>query len=230
MQKQTRRAASVVIYLIFILVIPVAITLNSVKIPATVIQNSNNPTPLGYTISLSLFLFPAVAIIFWMLHFKKLTFQKRAFNYTVILLSLVGIILDLLFGNSFFIFKNHNAVIGISFPAIGGYLPAEEIIFYISGFFTVLLIYLWCDEYWFDRYNIPDYTTETKKIDKILQFHWPSVMIGIILITLAIFYKKLISSSPEGFPWYFSYITIVALILSMVLYKSVKHFINKREI
>lgn len=228
MQKQTRRAASVVIYFIFILVIPVAITLNSVTIPATVIQNSNNPTPLGYTISLSLFLFPMAALLFWMLRLKNLTFQKRAFNYTVILLAPMGIILDILFGNSFFLFENHNAVTGISFPALGGYLPAEEIIFYISGFFTVLLIYLWCDEYWFDRYNIPDYPTETKKIDKILQFHWPSVMIGIVLIILAIIYKKLISSSPEGFPWYFSYITIVALIPSMAFYKSVKHFINWR--
>jgi hypothetical protein len=228
MQKQTRRAASVVIYFIFILVIPVAITLNSVKSPATVIQNSDNPTPLGYTISLGLFLFPMAALLFWMLRLKKLTFQKRAFNYTVILLAPMGIILDVLFGNSFFLFENHNAVIGISFPAVGGYLPVEEIIFYISGFFTVLLIYVWCDEYWFDRYNIPDYTTETKKIDKILQFHWPSVMIGIVLIILAIVYKKLVSSSPEGFPWYFSYVTIVALIPSMAFYKSVKHFINWR--
>jgi hypothetical protein len=228
MQKQTRRAASVVIYFIFILVIPVAITLNSVKIPATVIQNSNNPTPLGYTISLSLFLFPMAALLFWMLRLKKLTFQKRAFNYTVLLLTPMGIILDVLFGNNFFLFKNHNALIGISFPAVGGYLPLEEIIFYISGFLTVLLIYLWCDEYWFERYNVPDYTAETKKIDKILQFHWPSVIIGLIFIILAIIYKKFISNSPEGFPWYFSYITIMALIPSMAFYKSVKHFINWR--
>ena len=161
MQKQTRRAASVVIYFIFILVIPVAITLNSVTTPVTVIQNSNNPTPLGYTISLSLFLFPMTALLFWMLRLKNFTFQKRAFNYTVILLAPMGIILDILFGNSFFLFENHNAVIGINFPAVGGYLPVEEIILYISGFFTVLLLYVWCNEYWFDRYNIPDYTTET---------------------------------------------------------------------
>ena len=228
MHKPYRRAASAVAYLICILVIPVALTLNSVTVPATVIQNSDNPTPLGYTISLSLFLFPMTALLFWMWRFNKLTFQKKAFLYSIALLAPMGIILDVLFGNTFFIFGNHNAVLGISFPAVGGPLPIEELIFYVSGFITVLLLYLWCDEYWFERYNIPDYTFESQKLNKILQIHWPSIIIGIGLILLATAYKKLASQSAIGFPWYFTYITIVALIPSMALYKSVKQFINWR--
>lgn len=228
MYKPYRRAASVVVYLICILVIPVALTLSSVTIPATVIQNSDNPTPFGYTISLSLFLFPMVALLFWLRRFNKLTFQKKAFLYTIALLAPVGIILDVLFGNAFFIFENHNAVLGINFPAVGGPLPVEELIFYVSGFTTVLLVYLWCDEYWFERYNIPDYTAESLKIDKVLQFHWPSIIIGFGLIIVAIAYKKLLSQSTDGFPWYFTYITIVALIPSMAFYKSTKQFINWR--
>lgn len=226
--KPYRRAASVVVYLICTLVIPVALTLNSVTAPASIIQNSDNPTPFGYTISLSLFLFPMLALLFWMWRFNKLTFQKKAFLYSMVLLAPTGIILDVLFGNAFFVFENHNAVLGISFPAVGGPLPIEELIFYISGFTTVLLIYLWCDEYWFERYNIPDYSTESQNVVKVLQFHWPSVSIGFGLIILAIAYKKLFSQNTNGFPWYFTYITIVALIPSMAFYQSAKQFINWR--
>jgi hypothetical protein len=228
MQKSYRRAASVVAYLICILVIPVALTLNSVTTPATVTQNSNNPTPWGYSISLSLFLFPMIALIFWMWRYNRLTFQKKAFLISVAILASTGIVLDILFGNAFFEFENYNAVLGVHFPAVGGPLPIEELIFYVSGFITVLLLYLWCDEYWLEKYNVPDYTAESAKIDKVLQFHWPSVIIGLGLIVLAIAYKKLLSQSTDGFPWYFSYITIVALIPSMAFYKSVKQFVNWR--
>ncbi|KPJ94135.1 MAG: hypothetical protein AMJ53_05865 [Gammaproteobacteria bacterium SG8_11] len=228
MRHSYRRAASVVFYLICILVIPVALTLNTVSVPATVTQNSDNPTPFGYTVSLSLFLFPMVALFFWMWRFNKLTFQRRAFLYSLAILTPTGIILDVLFGNAFFVFENHNAVLGINFPAVGGPLPVEELIFYVCGFTTVLLIYLWCDEYWFEKYNIPDYTAESAKIDKVLQFHWPSVTIGFGLIVLAVAYKKLISQSTDGFPWYFTYISIVALIPSMAFFNSAKHFINWR--
>lgn len=223
-----KRAAATVIYFICILVIPVAITLNSVAIPATVLQNSENPTPFGYTISLSLFLFPMLALIFWMWRFKCPSLQRKAFLYSIALLAPTGIVLDVLFGNRFFIFENHNAVLGINFPAIGGPLPIEELIFYISGFTTVLLLYLWGDEYWFEKYNIADYGPQSKQIHKAFQFHWPSVIIGFSLITMAFTYKKLFSLNSHGFPWYFTYITIVALIPSMAFYKTAKHFINWR--
>jgi len=216
------------VYLICILVIPVALTLNSVTTPATVAQNSDNPTPFGYTISLSLFLFPMFALLFWMRRCNKLEFQKKAFLYTIGILAPTGIILDVLFGNAFFTFQNHNAALGIMFPAVGGPLPIEELIFYVSGFTTVLLLYIWCDDYWFEKYNVPDYHAESAKIDKVLQFHWPSVVIGIGLIVFAMVYKKLLSQSSEGYPWYFVYITVVALVPSMAFFPSVKKFINWR--
>ena len=228
MLKPPENAASVVFYLICILAIPVALTLNAVETPATIVQNADNPTPLGYTISLSLFLFPMAGLFFWMLRFEKLTFQKKAFGYTIALLAPAGIIMDVLFGNQFFVFENRNAVLGIYFPAVGGHLPIEEIVFYVSGITTVLLIYVWCDEYWLEKYNVPDYAAASANIEKVLQFHWPSVLIGCGLILLSIGYKKLFSQSPEGFPWYFIYLTVVAVIPSMAFYKSAKDFINWR--
>ncbi|WP_455202458.1 hypothetical protein [Kaarinaea lacus] len=228
MTKSYRRAASIVFYIICIIVIPVAMTLNTVKIPATVTLHSDNPTPYGYTISLSLFLFPMLALIFWMYRYKNLSFQKKAFWYTIALLTPTGIVLDILFGNAFFTFGNHNAVLGITFPAVGGPLPVEELVFYVSGFMTVLLLYLWGDEYWFEKYNVPDYVSQSQEISKVLQFHWPSVIVGLTLILLSVIVKKWFSQSSEGFPWYFTYLTVVALIPSMGLYRTVRPFINWR--
>ncbi|WP_455220410.1 lycopene cyclase domain-containing protein [Kaarinaea lacus] len=230
MEISYRRAAAIVAYLIFIIVVPVALTLSSVTTPATLTQNSDNPTPFGYTISLSLFLFPMAALLFWVWRFNKITFQKTAFLYSIAVLAPTGIVLDVLFGNTFFTFENHHAVLGIYFPAVGGPLPIEELIFYVSGFVTVLLLYVWCDEYWLEKYNVPDYTIEAQNIDKVLQFHGQSVIIGLGLVLLAIIYKKFLSQNAEGFPWYFTYITIVALIPSMAFYKSTRRFINWRAL
>lgn len=200
MSKLPQSAASIVAYLICIIAVPVALTLNTVEIPATVIPNSDNPTPLGYTISLSLFLFPMAGLFFWMLRYRQLTFQKRAFLYTIVLLAPVSIFMDIMFGNQFFVFENRNAVLGIYFPAVGGPLPIEEIVFYIAGITTVLLIYVWCDECWLEKYNVPNYAAASAKIDKLLQFYWPSVIIGCGLILLAVIYKKLFRIARKGCP------------------------------
>jgi len=38
----------------------------------------------------------------------------------MLLLVPTGLVLDVLFGNSFFVFENHQAVSGWTFPAVGG--------------------------------------------------------------------------------------------------------------
>ncbi len=222
-----KRPAIIMIYIISLLVIPASLTLLSVIEPGHMLVESENPTPYGYTISLGLFLIPGAALAWWFFHKPDLLMQKKAFRLTMMLLIPAGIVLDILFGNAFFSFLNHDAVLGITLPAVGGDIPIEEFIFYISGFATVLLIYIWCDEYWLEKYNVPDYQVETAHVKKILQFHAPSLYIGLALIAAAIIYKKIFSGE-AGFPWYFVYLTIVALTPSMALYKSAKNFINWR--
>ena len=228
MKNRTRHAATVVAYIIIVLVIPVILTLHCVVEPAQLTLSSDNPTPFGYTISLSLFLFPVLAIIWWFFRNPRVSFQKTAFLWTISLLIPTGIMLDVLFGNKFFVFENHNAVLGFAIPAVGGDIPIEEFVFYILGFTTVLLIYIWCDEFWLEKYNVSDYYSESKNVHRLLQFDFFSLIIGALLIIAAIIYKKLFSGEPAGFPWYFIYITTVALIPSMAFYPSARHFINWR--
>ncbi len=140
----------------------------------------------------------------------------------------LGFMLDLLFGNAFFTFLNTRAVLGLSIPAVGGPIPIEEFVFYLTGFMLVLLSYIWADEYWVLGYSIPDYRTEAKDLRRITQFYYPSVLLGGALLGGAVFYNKGCSASPEGFPWYFTYLTAVSIVPSAGFFRTAQPFINWR--
>lgn len=44
----------------------------------------------------------------------------------------------------------------------------------------------------------------------------------------AILYKKLLSSSPEGFPWYFTYLVLASIVPSAGFFRTAQPFINWR--
>jgi hypothetical protein len=220
-------ASRLIFYIIAGVVIPAAFTILRVQEPGVFSVDSANPTPLGYTVSLSLFVVPILGIAYWFYRNPDVRFHKTAFFMSLAILVPLGIVLDLLFGNRFFTFENEYAVLGIGIPAIGGDIPIEEIIFYITGFILVLLIYVWGDEFWFQAYNVPDYKAVLPPSSKILVFHPWSVGLGAVLFLAAIVYKTFFSGE-AGFPWYFGYLLVVGIIPAAGLYQSVQHFINWR--
>ena len=139
----------------------------------------------------------------WFACRPDLQFPRKAFWRTLAVLAPLGFLLDLLFGNAFFVFPNKSATLGWEILAVGGAIPLEEFVFYLAGFMLVALSYIWCDEYWLAAYNVPDYATTAKDIPRIVRFHFASVMLGTVLIAAAILYRKFCSGAPEGFPWYF---------------------------
>ena len=223
-----RRAFYVVFAIAAVLVIPAAIALRTVVHPAILQPTSDNPTPLGYTWSLLLFIIPIAALGSWFACRPDLRFPRKAFWRTIAVLTPVGFLLDLLFGNAFFIFPNKAATLGCEVPAIGGAIPIEEFVFYLAGFMLVLLSYIWCDEYWMAAYNVPDYAVTAKEIPRIVRFHFGSVVLGVVLIATAIGYRKFLSGTPEGFPWYFVYLVSASLIPSAGFFYTAQPFINWR--
>jgi hypothetical protein len=189
------------------LVVPAAIALRTVVHPAILQATSDNPTPLGYTWSLALFIIPIGVLAWWFACRPDLKFPRKAFWRTIAVLAPLGFALDLLFGNAFFIFANKAATLGCNVPALGGAIPIEELIFYLTGFMLVLLSYIWCDEYWMAAYNVPDYKTAAEGISRIVQFHFGSLVLGVVLIAAAILYRKFVSNTSEGFPWYFIFLS-----------------------
>ena len=226
--RQRAKSFYIVFAIAAALVFPAAIALRTVIHPGILQATSDNPTPFGYTWSLLLFIVPIGALAWWFACRPDLKFPRKAFWRTIALLTPLGFLLDLLFGHAFFIFPNKTATLGCEVPAIGGAIPIEEFVFYLTGFMLVLLSYIWCDEYWMAAYNVPDYKAAAEGIPRIVRFHFASVVLGVVLIAAAILYRKLLSGEPDGFPWYFVYLVCAALIPSAGFFHTAQQFINWR--
>lgn len=226
--RDPRRNSWLVLVLLVMIVIPATITLNTVQFPGTLQISNSNPTPFGYTLSLSLFIIPIIVIGGWLVPSESLAFPRRAFWRTIGLLVPIGFGLDFFFGNIFFVFPDPGATLGISAPALGGSVPAEEYVFYLTGFIAVLLIYVWLDEFWLAAYNVPDYAAEAGKIPRLIVFHPASLVAGLVLVATAITYKKFFAANPAGFPSYFCFLVATALVPATGFLKTARPFINWR--
>src|ERR1700689_626535 len=182
--------AGIVIAMLAMIVIPAALTLHMVHSPARLVPTSENPTPHGYTWSLLLFILPSAAIALWFLPNEGLKIPQRAFGWTLAILVPLGFLLDFIFAQWFFCYPNVGAVLGKGAPALGKPVPVEEYVFYLTGFLAVLLLYVWLGEFWLAAYNVPDYPAEARKVRRLLQFHPTSLIIAVVLIGAAWFYKK----------------------------------------
>ncbi len=195
----------------------------------------------GYTWSLALFLIPLYLLARWFWKEKDLKVQRAAFARTLLWLVPTGFVLDLLFANTFFRFPDHHATLApcgqlalwerfpLCVPAVGGPLPVEEFVFYLSGFMVVLLAYIWADEYWLARYNVPDLEQAATKIDRILRFHPAALVLGGSLLLLALGLRKFLGDEDlAGWPGYATYLILIAIVPATGLYGSTKLFINWR--
>jgi len=222
-------AAGIVIGMLAMMVIPAAIALHSVKTPA-VLHTVSNASPHGYTWSLLLFVVPILAIVLWFLPSEGLEIPQRAFWRTIGILAPVGCLLDVIFAQWFFCFPNPKATLGVLAPAFGHWVPVEEYVFYLTGFITILLLYVWLSEYWLAAYTVEDYRGEARVSPKLLQFHPMSLVIGLVLIAGAIVYKKFFSGMREGLPGYFIVLVVGGLIPSVSFYPVTRRFINWRAL
>src|SRR5260370_41968666 len=116
---QERRAFLVVFAIAAALIIPAALTLRTVVHPVILQATSDNPTPLGYTWSLLLFIIPIGALGSWFARRPDLQFPRKAFWRTLAVLTPLGFALDLLLGNAFFVFPNKSATLAWGIPAVG---------------------------------------------------------------------------------------------------------------
>src|SRR5215813_6341277 len=227
-RRPQREALQVVFVILGLLVLPAALTLQTVQHPGRLEITSSNPTPLGYTVSLLLFLVPAATLLWWLRQRRDLARQRRACGRTLAMLVPLGFLLDLLCGHAFFTFPNPAATLGLRVPAVGGPLPLEEFVFYLSGFGVVLLTYVWADEYWMAAYNIPNYAAAMIGTPRLVQFHWPSLVVGARLLGTALLYKKVWSPAPAGFPWYVTYLVVASFVPSAGFFRTAQPYINWR--
>jgi hypothetical protein len=224
-------AAGIVLGMLAMIVIPTALTLHSVSAPGTLSVGAD-PSPHGYTWSLLLFIVPIVVIGVWFLPSEGLEIPRRAFWRTIGILAPIGCLLDVIFAQWFFTFPNPKATLGIPAPAFGRPVPVEEYVFYFTGFIAVLLLYVWLSEYWLAAYTVADYPAEARKFRRLLHFHPTSLIVAVILIGAAWFYKKHFAPLPDrdGFPGYFTVLVAGVLAPAMSFYPVARRFINWRAL
>jgi len=210
--------------------LPAGITLRTVRYPAILQIDTPNPTPHGYTWSLSLFIIPIIVIGCWFLRLEGVRIPRRAFRRTMGILIPLGFSLDFLFAKRFLCFRNQGATLQIPAPALGEWVPIEEYIFYLTGFIAVLLIYIWLDEFWLNAYHVKDYLSEAKSIPRLLRFHPTSVILGAVLVGIAVVYKEILSQFPAGFPGYFTFLVVTALIPGAGFFAEARRFVNWRAV
>jgi hypothetical protein len=78
--RESRQPFQVVLAIAALLIIATTLTLRSVAHPAVLQSSSDNPTPLGYTWSLLLFIIPIAALGWWFASRPDLKFPRRPFG------------------------------------------------------------------------------------------------------------------------------------------------------
>jgi hypothetical protein len=63
-----------------------------------------------------------------------------------------------------------------------------------------------------------------------LQFHPTSLIFGVVLVAIAIVYKKWLSPVPEGWPGYFIVLVVGGLVPAMSFFPVTRRFINWRAL
>lgn len=208
--------------------VPAYFTLHTVRTLAPVIPLTPDPSPYGYTISLLLFIVPVLVIAFWFIPREGINISRKAFWWTIGILFPMGALLDFFFASHFFLFPNAGATLGIKAPALGRWVPVEEYVFYLTGFLAVLLLYIWLDEYWLSAYAVPSTAEERRQFDRLLRLHPHSLLLAAVLIAAAFLYRRIFAPALPGFPAYFIFLVLGALLPSSILLPTARPMINWR--
>lgn len=226
-----------ILYMVAILAAAVIITIHTVVArPGPAYEHHPNPSPLGYTYSLALYVLPLAALLAWAIH-RGLFGRLKALRITVLILFPLWCLLDILLGNLFFRFPIKGATLQIYLP---GYVPGlgfvpsipiEEFAFYYLGIVVLSMIYLWASVEWFDRYSLDDLTFDerARNAPPLVDFEYRAIILGILAFVIGIGYKRLAPGAVhEGFPGYFTFLILLIVLPAALVFKQVKGFVNGR--
>jgi len=118
-QDSPKSSFATIVLVLGMLLLPAAVTLHTVRVSSVVDVSFPNPSPFGYTISLSLFVVPILVIGCWLIPQNGVKLSKKSFTRTVACLFPLGLALEFFFAHRFLRFPNPSATIGIPAPALG---------------------------------------------------------------------------------------------------------------
>lgn len=237
--QSSKRERRTLLVMLAAVITPAILTLASVQDPGTRVITSANPTPYGYTLSLTLFLVPSLVLVLDLARHPRVDVERRAFLLAMVAIVALGTVLDVVFGYSFLKFPNSGATLGVRLPSfnfselsfVPDYLPLEEFGFYILSACFMVALYAWGDLIWFQRYESDERRERAAKVQNLVRIHFSSIVVAALLIVAAILYKKL-GNHPyqDGFPGYFTFLIVLALLPTALFVKAVGPFINWRAL
>ena len=195
-------------------------------------------SPYGYTASLALFVFPLVALLGWYWGYRRRRpLDIKALGFTLLAVSPLWCVVDLLLANRFFRFPNPNAHWN---PMFWGYefgvgwtrsIPYEEFAFYLGAVVVMVFLYLWANEVWYARYGHDEttYRQRAKKTPPLVEVSpgW-SGFAGVVLVAGLI--VKRYSAEPAGLPEYFLFLWALAALPTVLLVRRLAPFVNDRAL
>lgn len=155
--------------------------------------------------------------------------RRRAFWFTVIFILVGGVVLDFVFGELILSFGDNREYVW-RFP-FGQRIPIEEVLFYLLGGMTVVLVYIWADEYWMKAYNIRQRQTNRHlfgAVFKLVEFSPQALTWGIGLFVFGWLLKWRLTGVPWPPPYYFTFLILLAIVPAILIYRNVKRVVNWR--
>lgn len=178
-------------------------------------------TGLGYTWSLLAFAVPSLVLARSLSRRGVLARVQRPLLLAAGLLVPMGVVLNLLFADDFFVYPSTRAVVGWAVPAFdlgridwAHPIPLEEFGFYGLGFVAMLLGYAWADD------ALPS---------NALRRRGPAGWLEGLLVPLGLVAVGL-SIAEAGAPSYWIYLTVVPLPVTLVLWPLVRARLNLRAL
>ena len=154
--------------------------------------------------------------------------STKAFWRTIAVLAPLGFVLDLFVWERFFHFPNQTATFAaISIPAVGGRIPIEEFVFYLTGSCSCCSVISGATNIGWPPTIFPiTRGGQGHHANCPFPFHFvhprlPSDCSGNCL-------PQIVSGVPDGFPWYFIYLVCASLIPSAGFFHTAQRFINWR--
>jgi hypothetical protein len=180
-----------------------------------------------YTVSLLIWILPIIAMTVFFIHRRLLSPEKwYSLLVSIALLAAVGVVLDLLFAHRFFTFPEPREVCGIAIRGI----PIEEFVFYIAGFWFILFLYVFCDEWFLLKYNVPDerYALYRSRLKRLVFVHLTSIWWASGFFAGAILYKRIFNPAGDLIPGYFIFLLCVAYVPFLLFFRVTRKFVNLR--
>lgn len=151
--------------------------------------------------------------------------RRRAFWWSVLYIAGGGAVLDLVFGAVILAFPGKYVCL---LPAVGGTIPIEELIFYLTGGIAIVLVYAWADEHWIRKYNVRGRGASAQLTHgRLINVSPQTIGVSLGLLLLGIALKRIFSQS-GWLPYYYTFLLCVAFIPAIVLWRAVSPFVNWR--